>query len=115
MDRLSYPPLVIGSDYSRHPMPGQQALNINHADCHNFQLPEDQPMYSIMRALNRQYPYSPPEHVATRHDITGVCGTLNDLDVNPEHFIGLAQMRPGEVLTSAGAADGYVYIIEREA
>jgi hypothetical protein len=32
---------VIGSDYSRHPIPGQQALHINHADCHNFTLPEE--------------------------------------------------------------------------
>jgi hypothetical protein len=29
-DRLG-PPLVIGSNWSVHPMPGQQALNLNHA------------------------------------------------------------------------------------
>jgi hypothetical protein len=38
--RLSYPPLVIGSDYSRHPIPGQQALTIH--DSHNFEIPEEQ-------------------------------------------------------------------------
>lgn len=26
--KLSVPPLVIGSDYSRHPIPGQQAMNL---------------------------------------------------------------------------------------
>jgi hypothetical protein len=56
----------------------------------------------------------PPEHIATRHDIVGVIGTLNDHDIDADHFVGLAQMRIGESLTSAGAANGFRYTIERE-
>lgn len=73
------------------------------------------PMYSITRRCITS-PDAPPEHVATRHDIIGVRGTLNDLDVNADHFVGLAQMRVGEALsTSSASADGFVYAIEREA